>query len=357
MAEKIENISSYFFFDERGDPINGYEGTDGYTYLFFIGCVHTDDLQKVELAHKKICGALGKPQNYIINYKRLGSKKERIEKSKIILPLLLSSDLMLDFSIMCTKEFDALRKEVSKFEQAKKLFDVGHAKYSNFSKMCVTELASKIHWLVWRGLKDDEEPLKILAKQNRVPTIEYDFLKKNNASKSPLFDQTQWENAHLKSQLQKHKLTWKISGTKSKGVQIADLLVGIFSELDLMNKQSAFTSRPNVALSKFYPVFVPEHWEIRLERYSQINLEKLYIQIQSILSRNARVEADKAWETSWARRSIIAILTYAVIVVLMYNIRDPNPLFNALVPTFAFAVSASALPFAKKWWLARFYQK
>ncbi len=79
--------------------------------------------------------------------------------------------------------------------------------------------------------------------------------------------------------------------------------------------------------------------------------------VSSILARNARVEADKAWETSWARRGIIAILTYAVIVVLMFNIRDPNPFLDALVPTFAFVLSTSVLPFAKNWWLARFYRK
>ena len=79
--------------------------------------------------------------------------------------------------------------------------------------------------------------------------------------------------------------------------------------------------------------------------------------INSIMERNARVEADKAWETSWARRSILAVLTYAIIVWLMSSIHDPNPFFNALVPTFAFMVSTAVLPFAKKWWLEYFYKK
>ena len=79
--------------------------------------------------------------------------------------------------------------------------------------------------------------------------------------------------------------------------------------------------------------------------------------VDSILERNARVEADKAWETSWTRRGIVTVLTYAVIVSFMFNIRDPNPFLNALVPTFAYVVAASALPFAKKWWLGRVYRK
>ncbi|MBI4210864.1 MAG: hypothetical protein HY544_05145 [Candidatus Diapherotrites archaeon] len=79
--------------------------------------------------------------------------------------------------------------------------------------------------------------------------------------------------------------------------------------------------------------------------------------VDSILARNVRVEADKAWELSWTRRGIVAVLTYAVIVALMLSIHDPNPFFNALVPTFAFSVSMSVMPFAKGWWLERVYRK
>ena len=35
--------------------------------------------------------------------------------------------------------------------------------------------------------------------------------------------------------------------------------------------------------------------------------------VAAIKQRNARVEAEKAWETSWTRRIIIALLTYCVI--------------------------------------------
>ena len=86
-------------------------------------------------------------------------------------------------------------------------------------------------------------------------------------------------------------------------------------------------------------------------------MPSLESKVDSILERNARVEADKAWETSWARRILIAVLTYIVIVILMFNINDPNPFFNALVPTFAFVVSTSLIPFAKGFWLDNFYKK
>lgn len=86
-------------------------------------------------------------------------------------------------------------------------------------------------------------------------------------------------------------------------------------------------------------------------------MKNLESKINQILERNARVEADKAWETSWARRAIIAVFTYAIIVLLMVNIRDPNPFFDALVPTCAFVISTAALPFAKNWWLEKVYRK
>ncbi|HLC79804.1 MAG TPA: hypothetical protein VJG83_05290 [archaeon] len=86
-------------------------------------------------------------------------------------------------------------------------------------------------------------------------------------------------------------------------------------------------------------------------------MENVNQKINAILERNARVETDKAWETSWTRRLIIALLTYGVIVSVMFSIKDPNPFFNALVPTSAFIISTSVLPFVKQWWLLNVYKK
>ena len=41
--------------------------------------------------------------------------------------------------------------------------------------------------------------------------------------------------------------------------------------------------------------------------------------IRSIKERNARVEADKAWETSMTRKVLIAVLTYALVVLFFYS--------------------------------------
>ena len=80
-------------------------------------------------------------------------------------------------------------------------------------------------------------------------------------------------------------------------------------------------------------------------------------EIESIKQRNARVEADKAWETSVTRKIIITVLTYAVIVLFFITANLPNPFTNALVPTAAFVLSTLSLPYFKKWWLKKVYKK
>jgi len=76
-------------------------------------------------------------------------------------------------------------------------------------------------------------------------------------------------------------------------------------------------------------------------------------EIEKIKKRNARVEADKAWETSYFRRGLITIATYAVIAVFLISINAPNPLFNAAIPAIAFLLSTLTLPFVKEWWIEK----
>ena len=79
--------------------------------------------------------------------------------------------------------------------------------------------------------------------------------------------------------------------------------------------------------------------------------ENLKEEIEQIKERNRRVEADKAWETSKARRCIIAVLTYLVIVILLWSINIPKPWLNAIIPTVGFILSTLSLSVLKKWWL------
>lgn len=80
-------------------------------------------------------------------------------------------------------------------------------------------------------------------------------------------------------------------------------------------------------------------------------------ELELIKARNARVEADKAWETSKTRKIIIAVLTYIVIVLFFLVANLPNPFVNALVPTAGFVLSTLSLPYFKRIWLAKIYKK
>lgn len=83
---------------------------------------------------------------------------------------------------------------------------------------------------------------------------------------------------------------------------------------------------------------------------SQTALER---RVAAIEQRNARVEADKAWETSWTRRILIIVLTYVIIVLVFWSVKLPSPLTNAIIPSVAFFLSTLTVPLAKRLWLAR----
>jgi len=76
-------------------------------------------------------------------------------------------------------------------------------------------------------------------------------------------------------------------------------------------------------------------------------------EIKSIKERNKRVELDKAWETSWTRRILIAISTYIVIVIFFYFANLPKPFINSIVPSVAFILSTLSLPIIKKMWISK----
>ena len=80
-------------------------------------------------------------------------------------------------------------------------------------------------------------------------------------------------------------------------------------------------------------------------------------EIGRLKERNARVEADKAWETSWARKLVIFILTYLAMAIYFSATGLPNPLVNSFVPALAFVISTLSLPLFKKYWAENFYKK
>lgn len=85
--------------------------------------------------------------------------------------------------------------------------------------------------------------------------------------------------------------------------------------------------------------------------------EQLQLEIDEIKKRNQRVEADKAWETSWTRRLIVLVLTYTVIVIFFFFAQLPSPFLNAIVPSLVFVLSTLTIPLFKKWWLNKPGQK
>jgi len=84
--------------------------------------------------------------------------------------------------------------------------------------------------------------------------------------------------------------------------------------------------------------------------------ERIEHELESIKQRNARVEADKAWEVSPMRIGTICGITYLVASVLLYVIGTERFWLGALVPTLGFFLSAQSLPAVKHWWINSRYQ-
>lgn len=79
-------------------------------------------------------------------------------------------------------------------------------------------------------------------------------------------------------------------------------------------------------------------------------LKQLEKRISAIEVRNNRVEIDKAWETSMARRGLLVLFTYLSVGLYLNMISIPNPWLNAIVPSLGFLLSTLTLPFFKMLW-------
>lgn len=73
-------------------------------------------------------------------------------------------------------------------------------------------------------------------------------------------------------------------------------------------------------------------------------------EIKKIQERNKKVELDKAWETSKTRKISIAVLTYFVMVLVMYSLDMANPFIGAIIPTLGFTLSTFSMDFIKEFW-------
>ena len=82
-----------------------------------------------------------------------------------------------------------------------------------------------------------------------------------------------------------------------------------------------------------------------------MEIEELKREIENIKERNKRVELDKKWETSWTRKICICILTYIVVIIYSYVVRNyDNILLSSLVPVIGFTLSTLSLRYIRKTW-------
>lgn len=72
--------------------------------------------------------------------------------------------------------------------------------------------------------------------------------------------------------------------------------------------------------------------------------------ISALESRNARVENDKMWETSYTRRIFILVMTYGVLGLYMKILGIEYWYLHALVPTCGYFLSTLALPMVRRVW-------
>ena len=82
-------------------------------------------------------------------------------------------------------------------------------------------------------------------------------------------------------------------------------------------------------------------------------IEELQKEIADLKKRNQRVEADKAWETSLARRALLTLFTYLALGIYMWAIDIDRPWLNAIVPTVGFMLSTLSMPWFKKRWVVK----
>ena len=79
--------------------------------------------------------------------------------------------------------------------------------------------------------------------------------------------------------------------------------------------------------------------------------KEVELEIQKIKERNKKVELDKAWETSGTRKICICILTYIVVIIYSYIVRNYSNIFlSSLVPVIGFTLSTLSLKYVRKIW-------
>lgn len=85
-------------------------------------------------------------------------------------------------------------------------------------------------------------------------------------------------------------------------------------------------------------------------------MENILKELGRIKERNKRVEAEKAWETSWQRKTLVVGITYLFMIFFMNLIGVEKVFINALVPTFGFFLSTLSLSVLKKKYIKNYLE-
>ena len=84
-------------------------------------------------------------------------------------------------------------------------------------------------------------------------------------------------------------------------------------------------------------------------------LDDQTVPIEGIQARNARVEANKAWEVSWTRRIIITLATYVAVGLYLPLLGVKDNWFHALAAAGAYLISTLTMPLFKTLWTQKIY--
>lgn len=85
-----------------------------------------------------------------------------------------------------------------------------------------------------------------------------------------------------------------------------------------------------------------------------MNMDNIEQRVEKLEERNTKVEADKAWETSFTRKGLLVLFTYLAIGLYLQAIEIDRPWINAIVPAIGFMISTLTMPFFKSLWLKKF---
>lgn len=77
-------------------------------------------------------------------------------------------------------------------------------------------------------------------------------------------------------------------------------------------------------------------------------------EIQKIIERNKKVEAEKAWETSVYRKVAIVLLTYLVVSFLLWFLSFDRPFLSAIIPCIGYILSTFSLGFLQKMYIKNY---